>query len=759
MRLSRLRAVGWALDRPGPCLALAGLLTLLLGSGLLRLELRTDGEAVHPSANRVIDATRADRDTFVERERILVLVTSTPEGPAVESVAGLGHLRDLQRSLESLPSVDRRRPRSLATLLDPNPDLPLVLIQEFLRDVPEAPEEHAALLRRIHAFSLAEGLFLSADGRAAALYVPLAPGASRSTLLADLEAWLDEQRANSPAFDLRLLGPAVAEATLGDTVLRDLARLVPIMVAVMAGLLWLCLGTPAGVLIPMAEVGMVLIWTLGAMGHCGVPVTLVTTILPVVLMTMAVTDEVHLLERFQSENASGTTRRALEAAIDAVGRPIVLTSLTTAAGFAAFLSASMVPLRHFGLFAALGILVAMLLSFTFVPALVRVLPDSWLHEQRRQPRRLLAYERFVVRRPRFCAAIAVVLVACAAPGLLHLSIQDSWVGNFDPASDLASAERDFNARFWGSYRFDVVLTADDRAFFTTPDGLQLVERLREVARAGPHVGGVLTHLLPFEVIARVEGLPEPVSALPRESFDRLRELVRFIEHRIDMTHVLSRHEPSARVQIFVPSSDYVKGRELRDYLDAALPPLLGPAGVAHRYGGDLPVAMEVVRAIVDNQLRSLALALAGAGLLVLLAQRGLAETGKLLAPVAAALPILFGVMGYAGVALGIATSMFAALTIGVGVDFAVHLSHAYRESRGAGSSDTDALSHAFQTTGRALRWNVSVLAIGFLVLVFSDLRPNQSLGLLLSAAILACYATSILLLPSLLSRSCPRPFW
>jgi predicted RND superfamily exporter protein len=121
-----------------------------------------------------------------------------------------------------------------------------------------------------------------------------------------------------------------------------------------------------------------------------------------------------------------------------------------------------------------------------------------------------------------------------------------------------------------------------------------------------------------------------------------------------------------------------------------------------------------------------------------------------MAPLAAALPLLLGAMGYLDVRLGIATSMFSALALGVGVDFAVHFQHAYERESERGRSHEHALRKSMTTSGRAIRWNATVLGLGFLVLCGSELKPNHSLGLLLSAAIATCYAMTLLLLPALL---------
>ncbi len=758
-----------ALAHPAGCLAVVGFLTLLMATGLVQLELRTDGVALHPEGNAVIERSNVDRKRFVEHEQVILLLSALPGGPAVETRQGLELLRELHASLANVRGVSRWPARSFANLLDPQEGQHLLLVREFLHEIPEDPEALRALLVRAHASRVADGLYLSPNGRAAAIYIPLAEGHPRKELVAELERWVADRQ--TPDFELRLMGPAIAETTLGDTVFRDLAWLVPGMVFTIACLLYLSLRSIGGVLLPMAEVLVVLIWTLGAMGHLGVPVTLVTTILPVVLMTLAVTDEIHLLERLQARLAglapetqevagyleSRQTRCAIEGAIDDVARPIILTSLTTAVGLLSFTTATMSPIRNFGVFAAVGILLAMILSFSFIPALASLLPRTWLErktssDSTRERDQVLPHERLLLRRPGAAALVVLGILLVAVPGFWKLTVQDAWVDNFDPNSDLVSGERDYNEHFWGSYRFDVVITSEQADFFQTLDGHRAMETLRQIARDGPHVGGVLTHLVPYEVIMQIEGMGERASELSREHLDRANKLVEMVSHRVALEQVRIRQRPVVRMRLYIPSSDYRKGVELQEYLERELPARPEGHELDYSFSGDLPIATEIVRAIVQNQLRSLGLAIASVAALLLLSLRSLKRTLIVLAPVVSTLVILFGGLGHAGIALGIATSMFAALTIGVGVDFGLHLTHAHERARQRGASLEAAGAQMMASTGRAIRWNASVLALGFLVLTFSALQPNRLLGLVLAAAMCVSYLTSMLLMPWLLSR-------
>jgi predicted RND superfamily exporter protein len=787
--------VGWlartALRRPLLVLVLLGASTALAAAGLFRLELRTDGAAIYPAGDPVVLRSAADRETFREPDQVILLVTSRPGGPPVASPAGFRFLQATQAALSALPAVDRRGVWSVVTLIEPPESLkPPLRIATYLEGWDGSDAAFPAVLARLRRLPVASGLFLAPSGTAAAFYLSAAIGADRRETVAAVRRFVARTAggtagtANTP-FVLRITGPVAAESELGEVVLRDLARLVPAMVIAVALLLALCLRTPGGVVIPLAQVLATLVSTLGLMGWARVPVTLVTTVLPVLLIAMAMTDEIYLLERIADHLALaagssagagdepgdvGRVIRATAAAFADLTAPLVLISLATAAGFFSFLGASMAPLRHLGLFTGIGLVLGMLFTFTLAPALIALLPPGWIVRKNGGESGTggtFAYERFTVRRPKVAAWGLVALLALALPGLFRLRVQDSWIDNFDPRSPLVTAERRFNHEFWGSYRCDLVLGGAPGAFWT-PAGVALLEDLQRWAQGAPYVGGAWSVLPALESAARARGDALPVSALAPAEVGRVGALVEILRLRIDLAKVLTLDGDQARVRLFVRDADYARARTVRDAAEAELARRLsgegrkgGGAFQAH-VSGDLPVALAVVGSIVGNQLRSIGWTAALLAVALLVALRSPRLAAVVLAPVAAATFLLFGALGWAGVPLGIATSLFAALNLGAGVDFAVQYVYAYRRERrrleapggdpGDPGPPAAAIAATLKTTGRGLRWNALVLALGISVLGLSAIKPNASLGLLLAAAMLVSYGATLAFLPVLLQR-------
>ncbi len=751
-----------------PALSLLGTVvaTVVLASGLTRLELRTDGAAIYPEDNAIVRETESDRDAFYDPQQVITLISSRPEGPLVASPEGFRFVKQIHRSLARTPGVYGDGVHSLASLLDVRSNLETMIITTHLDSIPDDSLAFSNLLARVRQAPLTDGLYLSADGQMAAVYAPLAEDIERQVVLAALDRWLQTRR-DAP-FEMRLTGPVVAEVTLGDMVLRDLAVLIPVMVAVVALMLLATLRTIGGFLIPLVEAMLVLVWTLGFMGWVGAPVTLVTTILPVILMTMAITDEIHLLQRLQA-NLAGSgrqpppnlkerdrLRQATTSALGDVGRPIIVTSVTTSIGFLSFLTASMLPMRQFGLFTAFGIMTAMVLSFTFIPSLIILLPVAWLQRtarRKREPRqpRLVWVERFAAHKTGLAFIVGLAIVVVSIPGMLWLEVQDSWVDNFDKRSTLVSAENDFNAGFWGSYRFDVVFEGAPGLFYQAR-GAALMEEFTTSASSGPHVGGVASYLDVFEEVAKGLGESGQLSSLENGKLQDIATVAEMAADQKALLQLMNQDGTAARATIFVNSPNYKRSVQLNDYVDRLRLSVEENHRVKSHVSGDIPVALEVVRSIVVNQMRSVSWTLLGIALLLLLTSpRGLAALAAMI-PVTTTAIIVLSIMGYAGMPLGIATSMFASLTIGVGVDFALHFLHNYRRERRAGKDYQPALVSTLENTGQAIRWNAMVLVLGFMALTFSNLRPDRDLGILLALAMATCYGMTLLFLPRLVRR-------
>jgi hypothetical protein len=895
----------FAVRHPRVVLAIAALAIALCAPGILRLRLRTDGNALVPEEAAAVRLDREVRRQFAVTDPVIVLVRAVhPDG--IYHPATLRLVADLSDSLARLPQVasvrslateraDRFRPGTLEirTLLDPVP-----------RTRPQIEE----LRSDVAAIGWLEGTLVSTDGAAAAIYVGVPSGADRTSLLDALHRTV--ARADTSRHSVAVVGAPAAETLLGMHVLEDLglpvgarraaslarvpdadpgwlgrirlgvARhlgLLPLSFAAMALVFLLTFRGLAAMWLPLSEAGACLVFVFGVMGWAGVPVYLTMAVLPVILVSMGLADEIHVFTRHRqrrTERPGEAAADSVRATLDETGLPVIATALTTAFGFLSFALSPLPPVRAFGLFTAMGILFCLVWTLTVIPALLvllaghgrgvgagappaGVLPEGGAGgrpagglaalEDRSSVQRPVWSDRLarLSRRPWWTLGIAAALVAGGIPGLRRLVVQDSWNAGFAPESAFRRDTEDFNRRFHGAHRLLLALDTghlEERGFLQAADlGF---DRLRlpgdvasdpqlllgcaiSVGRVGAPPGQRWTSVIvgAERRDGRILAATPPVHGSPgflfspgaADTFEfsvrsqrlalpdvlgRIAHLEDFVRGQTGLTvggvigppdliataeHLTSHRAPGSRripgnpdrVRWLWSTMERVQGSErLREIVDPGLDrglvtvflkdanyrdtarlmaalrdyerEQLAPERIRLEFAGDVAVSQALIEAIVRSQIASLLGSLAGIFVMAALLFRSAVWGLACMVPATLSVAATFAVMGWASIPIGVATSMFAAMVLGVGVDFAIHLASRYRSAVAGGMDGDSAIQHALAVTGPAIVVNGLAVSLGMGLLVLSRVPSNARLGAITVVSLLACLAATLLVVPALL---------
>lgn len=737
-----------ALRHPFTALAGWALALALALPGLARLELRTDGHVLVPPRAPAVLVDAEVRRTFGLREQLLVLVETTrPEG--IYNPDSLRRLAGLTEALAALPGVGRENVRSLATERGSRYDRARLDFLPLLEPFPESPARLAELREELAWLDLPVGLLVARDGAAATVVVGVPPqdgpgGGDR------YEIWrqVDEQarRFADGRHRISVVGAPAAEALLGRHVLTDLRFLVPAALALVATLLYLGSRRLAIVALGLGKVGVCLLVLFGGMGWVGEPVLLTTAVLPVILVAVGLADEIHLLARYRQLLAvDGTPARARERTFAELGHAVILALVTTMVGFGSFALAPIPALAHFGAVAAVGVGLCLLFSLTATPAALTLLPADWF---RARPRATPAaggrlFERLadlVTGRPRTVLASLVLATAAAGAGIYRLEVQDSWLEGFSPRSELRQATARLDERFLGSHRLLLEVRFEGPGAparpLLDPQVLERLGALEAALREAPGVGGVIG---PYRLVTTAAGIAggdvrfRQIRPLPEWNAVLYAQVDRVLgkpARREIVTDDFSR----GIVQVFLRQANYRDTADLMARVRAIERERLAPLGGAVSFAGDVAVSQEMIPAIVHGQVRSLAGALLGSALTVAF---GLRRPGAGLAAILPALGAIvwtFGVMGWTGIPLGVATSMFCAITLGIGDDYAIHFLE--RRELAVSTGEARPTRTAIVEAGPAILWDALVIALGFGLLAASQVPANRRLGLLLGLALL-----------------------
>lgn len=320
--------------------------------------------------------------------------------------------------------------------------------------------------------------------------------------------------------------------------------------------------------------------------------------------------------------------------------------------------------------------------------------------------------------------------------------------------------RSGSPRFWlraadvPSLRYGIQLEP-----FMVPATLARVRGLERYLTGRPGVGGTLGPGELVETLAfmldpdrpgsrRIPERPEEVRALWSQ-YARLEGAER-LRQRVAADHT------RALVTVFLRGASYADFKRLAAGLDAYERRHLAPHGLTLRLAGDAAVSQAMIAAVVRTQVGSLALSLLGIFALTALLNRSALWGLCCALPPSFAVLLSFAAMGWLGIPLGVATSMFAGMTLGVGVDYSIHLLARWRRLHAAGLPREEALAATLSAVGPAIAIDAASVGLGFAVLLLSQVPVNARLGGLLVLCVASCLAATLLVVPGLV---CLAPAW
>jgi predicted RND superfamily exporter protein len=210
------------------------------------------------------------------------------------------------------------------------------------------------------------------------------------------------------------------------------------------------------------------------------------------------------------------------------------------------------------------------------------------------------------------------------------------------------------------------------------------------------------------------------------------------------------------VTVFMRNANYVDTDRLMAAVRSYEREHLHPARTRLEFAGDVAVSQTLIQAIVHSQVRSILGSLVGILIVTAVLFRSLGWGIVCMLPAGVAVAVTFAALGWTGTPLGVATSMFAAMVLGVGVDFAIHLVERYRLELAAGADRESAIAAALAATGPPITANALALALGFGLLMLSRVPANAWLGAITMVSLVACLAATLVVIPGLL-RLGPRP--
>lgn len=490
--------------------------------------------------------------------------------------------------------------------------------------------------------------------------------------------------------------------------------------------------------------------TLGAYGLLGYRLNLMTVLLPVVLILLGIMDAMHVINERNLLTAPGFTRR--ESALAALQRtfsPCLATMLTTVAGFLALVTSPMAILRNFGLFAALGIALCLLLTFV-LGAIVLPLTSPTPKATHATSRGLARFYAYLLARPGRFTAASALLTLLAAAGIFLLKADTYTLGYFPQSHRVVQDHRRLEAT-WGPY-LPLELLVEPRPGYQLRDAavVQRAAAFADSVRRLPGVGRVFGFQSLYEA-----GLEAQFPGRGRRALGS-QGLLRAVDRQLstDYPQLAAEfiHRPSGTGRITV-SGRMLSARQLTGKTDTLLrlaARTLGPVARV-RAAGYQPMYARITEYVTTSQTQSLLLSIVTVFGLVWLYVRSLRLALLTVLPNLFPVLVLLGTMGWCGIRLDTATASIAAIVLGLCVDDTVHYIHHYREARRHLAPHPARLA-TITHVGPTIVLTSLILFLGYAVMGFGALKTVQLFGLLTAVSVAAALFGEIVIFPLVLAR-------
>jgi len=706
----RIEKIADALTRRGQInLAAVAVCMIVSVVGIFRLSIITDFSVFMPSQSRFTAAAEDMNSAFGDSSQQVLLV-EVPDN--IQSLRSLPSLVSSFKEIDGVVSVDGPIPESMSTLSD------------------KAFEARVESLQKVSGGTL---LIENKDTHWATIRFMLSEEAQPRGIIREIRRIAESENLN-----YILSGEPYLEAEVFSYILKILLILPPAAIVLMLGVFRLRIGSFRATMLSMVPAVIGAVLTLGAVSWIFGAVSILSVLIPIFVIVLGSADGLHVTSHVMDRLSAGSSNhRAVRETMSAVGVPIIMTTLTTMAGFLSMLVIDSPAIRQMGVIAAGGILVAGLATWFVLPVLLLRLKPL---ESSKKPGEGGIIKATAALRGWPAIVITLVIIGAFLPGTLKLHASFSMVDMYKPRTAVRQNIESATDILGGSIPVFAIFEAKD------PYDPVLADAIIDLQTKADATGIAGNSVSLYTIISRAAAVISGEVAYPSSS-SVAKMLARGIEAMnpaFSETYI----SPSGLCRAVFFLSD-LEDDTLDSFItltqDAA-----GSSGIDIRPVGTAFAMKSMNDKIIGQQLQSLLLAAGIVFLLSALTQRSLWLGLAAVAPIVVTLVGLFGTMGYVGIELSVLTGIMFGLTVGVGIDYAIHYVSLYRYCRKRG--DTDPAKSALEYVATPVLANAIGLSIGFTAMMFSPLRVHVILSTLMWVTMVLSAGITLTLLPTLLGK-------
>lgn len=713
---------------------------------------RTDPEIRNyiPADLPLKKSTDSIEQVFGFQDMMMILYSDS----CVVTSHNLGVLRDLGKKLSQINGISSIiSPLSIKTIRS---EEGVMIAERLVGKVPEGKNDEEKLKSEMAGKNFSRDIVFSPDLKTAALTFTLSSKRSESTIIDKIDSAIIATDASEKILTGGL--PVIRRLIMQD-VRRDAVLIVPAALLIMFLILRITLGSWRSVYIPVSVVVLSTGISIGLIPLLGWKISIITLLVPVIMIAVANNYGIYLVSYYNrlAEEGVESKHELLNRLAGSLKMPVMFSGLTTIAGILGLLAHSIIPARQVGILAATGVSIALIMSLLMVPALLTVNNFSGSKGKERKKIKdgmdgfFLRLATLLTRYPGRILVISAIIIALFASGISMLRIDTNQEHFFPAGHRLRKASVLINENFGGSQTISVMISGDIR----DPEVMKGIDRLTRRLEEQKGTGRVfsISHAVREMSKALYESNEEGYDKIPetKEAIAQMFELYYMSGDEDDFKQLINPENDKAHilVRIFDPSDKVIK--ELTETIKEEgknIPARLTTGGYAlimHDFTGSL----------IRGQVFSLVFAMVTVFVLLAIIFRSVKGglTGTL--PLAASVIVLFGFMGFTGIAIDPATALLSSVMIGVGVDFTIQYMWRFNSELMECGNYATATERSLKSIGQSIVINALTVMAGFSALIFSGFTSIKFFGYLVVISIGSCLLASLFVIPAFLLKFRP----
>ena len=671
-----------------------------------------------------------------------------------------------------MSDINRDRVVSLATEDNITGNAEGMLVEPFFESPPSTQQDADKVRAAIMDFPLYQGSLVARDGSATLIVTEVYDVNAAPQVYEQLLELVARAPVNNGE-SLHVAGDGAVSGYLVTYINADAARLVPISIVVITLLCLLSFRTWRGTIIPGVVIFSAVAAAVGLMASMSVPVYVITTSMPILLVGVAVADSIHVLSQYYEELANhpeDSQRDLVVRTMVLMWRPVTITTLTSMVGFLGIsVSSYMPPMQAFGLFSLIGLAMAGLFSLTFVPAALVILKPvhSPAFKSNTQGLQIDIFSRvmdriggWVLSNTKKVIFMAFVVTVLGVMGALKLEVNESWIENFQETEAITLADKAINATMDGSNTLDIVIETSAEGDLFKPEHLHRIDALQRFLQTLPHVNGSTSIVDYIKQMHRSLNENKASAYVIPDDADLISQYFLLYSASGDPTDFEEEIDYDYRMALVrarLDSARYQQNKVVVEATQKYLDEQFNTPEIHATLSGRVNVDYEWLNSLLGTQFKSVAFALVLVWILVCFSLRSLFGGTLALVPVILGALSVYAFMGVVGITLAVGTTMTAAIALGIGIDFAIHTLDRIKLLITEQDIEPElALRQLYASTGRALFFSFIAVFLGFGILGLSYVPPLSKLGMLIAFSVLISFISSMTVLPALIKHLKPQ---